>query len=175
MSTSSSSSLRFDAGPSPVRAALEERLERGELDLPMLPRTAHRVLEVAEDEGADAKALAALVEQDPTMAARLLRTANSAAYAPEEPIVSLQQAVARLGLQTVRAIAFASAAQGSVFRSSDGARRVERLWRHSAAAACLGTCDRPHAPPQRRGRVPLHAAARRRQAGRVHGRELARA
>jgi putative nucleotidyltransferase with HDIG domain len=127
--------MQSDVGPSPLRVALEERLEHGELDLPMLPQTAQRVLEVAQRDDVNASTLAQLIEQDPTMAARLLRVSNSSAYAPQEPIVSLQQAVARLGLQTVRAIAFASAAQSTLFTSEFGALRIAGLWRHSAAAA----------------------------------------
>jgi len=56
----------------------------------MLPLVATEVMSLARSANANAAQLAALVHKDPSLAARLLRVANPAAYASATPIVSLQ-------------------------------------------------------------------------------------
>jgi len=122
------------AVPADLRSELERRIAGDELDLPLLPTVATQVLELAGDESVDAKSLADLVESDPSLAGNVLRVANSAVYAPVEPIVSLHQAVSRLGLRTVGDIAVSVAVQGRVFRAPGHEDVLAALWRHAAAA-----------------------------------------
>lgn len=117
-----------------LRALLVEKLTRDELELPLLPDTASQVLQVCGEQSADARKLAELIQRDPALAAHVLRIANSAAYCPSEPIVSLQQAVARLGFAAMCGIAIAIAMQGKVFAVPGQEVRVKALWRHSTLA-----------------------------------------
>jgi len=113
---------------------LERHLEL-QVELPVLPDVATRVLALCEDEKSDARALEAVLERDPSLAAHVLRVANSAAYAPKEPIVSLQQAVSRLGLPSIRTIALGISLQGRVFQMPGHQSRVRSIWMHCAVAA----------------------------------------
>jgi len=113
---------------------LEERL-RQKLELPVLPDTAARVLALCHDERSDLRELAQLVQRDQTLAAHVLRVSNSVAYAPKQPIVSLQQALGRLGLATVSDIAIAVAMKQRVFQVPGYEERMRGLWRHSALTA----------------------------------------
>jgi putative nucleotidyltransferase with HDIG domain len=120
--------------PDPIRAALQKRIAR-ELDIPLLPDTAARVLSASQDEDSDLQELADLISHDQSLAMHVLRIANSAAYAPREPIASLQQAIQRLGVRTLRAIAVAVSVKGRVFDVPGHHVRVRALWMHAAAAA----------------------------------------
>lgn len=122
------------AVPTDLRDELVRRIEANELELPLLPTIATQVLELAGDESVDAKSLADLVESDPSLAGNVLRVANSAVYAPVEPIVSLHQAVGRLGLRTVGDIAVSVAVQGRVFHAPGHEDVLADLWRHAALA-----------------------------------------
>lgn len=113
---------------------LVERLESDKLDLPLLPDTATQVLEMANGDTADASDLARVLERDPSLAGHVLRVANSAVYAPNEEIVSLQQAVGRLGMRTVSEIAIAVALKGRAFDVKGYENRVKKLWVHSATS-----------------------------------------
>lgn len=129
--------LPGDASPAlPAWLALElEQALAGKLELPVLPDTAARVLALCHDERSDLRELAQLVQRDQTLAAHVLRVSNSVAYAPKQPIVSLQQALGRLGLSTVSDIAIAVAMKQRVFQVPGHEARMRELWRHSALTA----------------------------------------
>jgi putative nucleotidyltransferase with HDIG domain len=120
--------------PEWLRAALGERL-RGKLALPLLPDAAARVFALCHDERSDLRELATLVQRDQTLAAHVLRVANSVAYAPKTPIVTLQAALGRLGLATVSDIAIAVAMKQCVYTVPGHELRMRALWRHSAISA----------------------------------------
>jgi HD-like signal output (HDOD) protein len=119
-----------------LRAWLEHRLEN-ELDLPLLPEAASRVVELCEDPDTEVGDVQLALERDPSLASNFLRIANSALYAGRERVVSLRQAVARLGLATTRTIALAESTRGRVFQVAGHETRVRALWRHSVVAAAF--------------------------------------
>lgn len=119
---------------SPWREALGERLEGGDYDLPMLPRVATEVVRVASGNDGDAARLSGLIHQDPALAGAVLRVSNSPAYLPRTPIVSLQQAVTRLGFVALGEIALAASLQSGVFRVGRHEGELQRLWRHAIAS-----------------------------------------
>lgn len=116
---------------------LERHLE-ADVELPILPEASARILSMCEDEKTDAKAIEAVLERDPSLASHVLRIANSSAFAPKEPIVSLQQAVSRLGLGAMRNIVLALSLQGRVFQVSGHQARVRSIWIHCTVAAAFG-------------------------------------
>ena len=121
----------------PLRAALAERLASGEVKLPLLPRVASQVVALVGSATVDANRLAELIHRDPALAGHVLRIANSPAYMPRMPIVSLQQAVARLGFGIVTEIAFAASIQGGVFRVPGYEPVLQQLWRHALASGAF--------------------------------------
>lgn len=120
--------------PAEVRSWLEEQLVR-ELELPMLPEAAARVISLCDDEDADARALESVLERDPSLTACVLKVANSSLYASKEPIVSLQHAVSRLGLATVRNLALTASLRGRIFDVPGHAETVAGIWEHCALSA----------------------------------------
>jgi HD-like signal output (HDOD) protein len=114
-----------------LHGELIERIDSGSLDLPLLSDTAAKVMELCGDASCDARRLAELIQRDQGLAGHVLRVANSAAYAPTERIVSLQQAVSRMGLTAMRDIALAIAIRGKVFiarRAPPRGRRRSRAY-----------------------------------------------
>jgi HD-like signal output (HDOD) protein len=100
-------------------------------DLPSLPEVVRRLEITATDPRSDAKALAAVLQTDPAMAARVLKVANSAYYgAASQQIASVPQAVARLGFKEVRKLCIAIAAMRMFVRASENIDHYE-FWRHS--------------------------------------------
>jgi putative nucleotidyltransferase with HDIG domain len=101
-----------------------------------MPATAARVIAACRDERSDAEELAALIERDPSLASHVLRVANSAGIAPRMPILSLPQAIGRVGLAAVSDVTLAVALRERVFAVPGHQARLRDLWRHSAATAC---------------------------------------
>ena len=121
----------------PLRAAVAHRLATGQLSLPMLPRVASQVVALVGSPTTDANRLSELIHRDPALAGQVLRIANSPAYMPRMPIVSLQQAVSRLGLNVVSEIAFAASLQSGVFRVPGYESVLNQLWRHALASGAF--------------------------------------
>jgi putative nucleotidyltransferase with HDIG domain len=129
--------LEATGGGDALRAAVAHRLATGELTLPLLPRVASQVVTLVGSAKADANRLAELIHRDPALAGQVLRIANSPAYMPRMPIVSLQQAVSRLGLNAVTEIAFAASVQSGVFRVPGYESVLNQLWRHALASGAF--------------------------------------
>lgn len=117
-----------------VRAALESRIEQGSLELPLLPAGVAQILELCRSSNSSAAELSSAIHKDPALAGHVLRVANSPAYSPGSPIVSLQQAIGRLGQRAISEIAISVSVKSAIF--DVGAYRVEmaQLWKHAAAA-----------------------------------------
>lgn len=114
---------------------LEAHFADGELELPLLPTYATQVVALCSDPDSDARSLAQLLQRDPALAAHVLSIANSAALGSREPIVSLQQAIARLGVRTLANVALSVAVKTKIFKAGRHLDRVQQLWRHSAHSA----------------------------------------
>lgn len=121
-----------------VRSLLVDRIEKGELRLPLLPQVAHQVMTLTNDPDSDVTRLASLIQQDQALAGQILSVANSPAYMPRSPIVSLQQAVAWLGMKHLADMALMVSIQSGVFRVQGFEAEVKALWRHALATGLFG-------------------------------------
>lgn len=92
-----------------------------------------KLYEVLEQGGAED--IARVLEADPGLAARLLRLANSAFYAPPQ-VASVQEAVVRAGTLDVAALVLAIEVM-RIFRGVPEARfSLRSFWEHSLWTAC---------------------------------------
>jgi HD-like signal output (HDOD) protein len=114
---------------------LRARIDSCQLELPPLPHVAQQALAMAADERSNAAALSRLIHQDQALAGHVLRIANSAAFAGRMPIVSLQHAIAHLGLAFLSGVVVAVSVRGSLFRLPGLDEQVRYLWRHSLLSA----------------------------------------
>lgn len=121
-------------GSSSLRKRFLKHIEEGKLVLPLLPDTAASVISLCGDDDCDAERLAALIQRDVSLAGHVLHISNSAAFAPTEPIVSLTQAVSRLGFSAMCGIAIGVAVQGKMFKIKGHEELLKQLWAHCAAA-----------------------------------------
>jgi putative nucleotidyltransferase with HDIG domain len=121
--------------PRAVRAELEARLAAGSLELPLLPGVAMEVTSVAAKEDVDVRTIADMLKRDPALSAHVLRIVNSPLYSPRAPIVSLQQAVARVGASKIREIALVIACRTGVFKAKGYEREIDEVFKHSIACA----------------------------------------
>lgn len=114
---------------------LETRVAAGELDIPVLPEAAREVMNACNREDCDMRDLAAIVRRDPALAAHFLRLANSSVFGGRTSIVSLPQALARLGVSQTRQIALLVTCQARAFICKTRKTAAQQLRRHSVATA----------------------------------------
>lgn len=92
---------------------------------------------MAIDQDVEIEALATVIEQDPALTAKVLGVANSAYYAPRQPIVTIKQAIIQvLGLRMVGNLAIGITLNGVM--SNAGCERFDmaRYW-----VTALGTAE----------------------------------
>ncbi len=118
----------FESTPERVEKVLEHLA-----DLPSLPATTHRLLDVVSDDRLH-KECAELVATDQGLTAKVLRLANCAFFYLQEPVASLTHACALLGTRTLRSLVRSVSTDGFYERSA-GPLDAMRYWRHSLAVA----------------------------------------
>lgn len=118
-----------------VRATLA-RIDSQPHYLPRRPLVLPQLMRSVNDPDGSARAVAAIIQRDPALAAHLLRVANSAYYRTQpRPVASLERAVAMVGTDGLRRIVAAALMQpvmgggGDVF-----ARASATAWDHALLA-----------------------------------------
>ncbi|MGH1486311.1 MAG: HDOD domain-containing protein [Cellvibrionaceae bacterium] len=114
---------------------LKEAIEQGKIDVPVLPEVAHKVMALTQDPESDASQLAAIIQTDPTMGGHVMRIANSAAYTPNSNLVSIQQAIARLGMVEISNIALSTSMNSKMFNAPGYDTHIAIIWKHALATA----------------------------------------
>lgn len=110
-----------------------ERFFGGHASLPVMPEVGRKLLRSLDDDSVSLGQIAELIGKDSTLAAKVLRLANSARYSPSHTISTLQDAAMALGLETLRNLAMA-ASISATFPEVKGLDR-QRFWRHSVRTA----------------------------------------
>jgi HD-like signal output (HDOD) protein len=102
---------------------------------PTLPDVALELLRVARDDHMSISRIVGVLEKDAILTGRVLRLVQSPLYAGMTPVKSLQQAVVRLGLSTLRDAVMEVALNTSVFRCNEYRDRMQSVQLHSRATA----------------------------------------
>lgn len=108
-----------------------EKLVQRIREVSTLPHIVARVIEVANNPNTSAIDLAEIIESDPSLAARVLRTVNSAAYGLRNRVNTIVKAICYLGFMEVRKIAI-TASVSNLFQTEQmqGPYDRRRLWKH---------------------------------------------
>ena len=103
-------------------------------DIPTLPASVLRVMQMIEDPFCSSSDLAKVIQADPAMAAKVLKLANSSYYGFRQKIGNIPQAVTLLGFATLKNTLLA-AAVFDMFRVASTGFDLPALWTHSVTAA----------------------------------------
>jgi putative nucleotidyltransferase with HDIG domain len=105
-------------------------------DLPSIPEVARQLMMAVNRETTTGRELASLIGRDQSLAAKLLRLANSAFFGLQRTVTDLGQAVTLLGFGHVRDLVMTLSLWGSI---GDGdpttTKRRKPLWIHCASVA----------------------------------------
>lgn len=103
-------------------------------DLPTTPSTYLDITEELESPSGDIRSVAAILGKDPTLAAKVLKVANSGCFCFPRRITELHDAVSLLGIEMVQALAL-------TVRLFDALPipgiSLDRLWRHCVTVGAL--------------------------------------
>lgn len=124
-----------DPLPTDAEEWLEDILELGQIQVPVLDAVASRLLQLCLDSESDLRQIASELALDPSLTAEVLRLANSAAFGTRVAITTIDRAVAQLGSVRIRDIALVVACKDNVFTAGEFAGLMKELYRHSVATA----------------------------------------
>ncbi|MCL2879605.1 MAG: HDOD domain-containing protein, partial [Treponema sp.] len=115
---------------------LNGRIEEYIGNMPSLPTTVAKVLEVCNNPHTSPADLNHVISLDPVLVGRVLKLINSAYYGLGQHVTNLVRAIIMLGLNTVKNLALSSAVMGNLKtgKNSQGLD-MEGFWRHSL---CVG-------------------------------------
>jgi len=116
---------------------IEQRLVVAIERMPAFPRSVQRLLELTRDINVEPRAIVDVLEKDPVMAGRILRTVNSAFYGLSRKVASLSHAVVLLGLNTVKNMALAIASAGMLPARNGAGFDTAAYLQHSLGVASL--------------------------------------
>ena len=119
---------------------LDRSLAENSLELPSLPEVALKIRKALADENVSVTEISRLIGSDPALAARILKTSNSALfYRGSKPITSVHAAVSQLGHRMVRNVALSFAAQQVFigYGSQQLRNYLTQIWQHSVHVAAL--------------------------------------
>ncbi|WP_269619241.1 HDOD domain-containing protein [Zhongshania sp. BJYM1] len=129
-----------------VRLDLLEAIENDSIVLPTLPEVALEIREAASDPDVNVGMLANIIENDSSIATRILRIANSSLLRGFQPIPDVKSAIGRIGLGYTSTLVTTLAMQ-QIFLSTKEAlnQRMRAIWMHSTdVAAICNTLARSH-------------------------------
>ncbi len=116
------------------RNTILERLSRIE-EAPTMLTIALEIDRLSRNSDTSANQISSIIRLDPALTGKVLKIANSAVYASRQRIVSLQQAIARLGFSEIRRITISIAVINSF---KNFFVDYEKFWIHSISTAYLG-------------------------------------
>lgn len=120
---------------SEIAVQIEARLQARRLTVPVLPGVAAMVLAVINDPAADIHSLADAIRRDQSLAGHVVKYANAPLLRAGSPVLTVGQAIARLGMRTVGDIVFAACIGPRLFHAPLYAARIQRIWQESLATA----------------------------------------
>ena len=107
------------------------------LELPMLPDSMSKLLQLCNDPGSSPAILADCVRREAAVSAHVLRVANSALFGGTSTVGSIQQALARIGVGRLREIVLMISCKGRAFRAPGFETQMRESHQISLAAAVI--------------------------------------
>lgn len=120
---------------------LARDLKDDRLELPAFPDAVLRIQHALQSPDTGVNDIVTIVQSDAALAARILKTANSAAFRrSDKEITDLRSAIARMGLSMVRTTAIAFAMRQLKIKdtySTAGRVEIENIWHDSIKIAAI--------------------------------------
>ncbi len=111
--------------------------------LPALPLVVQELLQSMGRDDVDVAEIARKIALDPGLTARALRLANSSFYGLANQVNTMQEAIAVLGLRTIRSVVTTAALLGAFVTDPNSSFNINAFWRHALGVAL---CARELAP-----------------------------
>ncbi|MBN2544400.1 MAG: HDOD domain-containing protein [Spirochaetes bacterium] len=114
------------------------RLNRFIQNMPPLPITVSKILEITKNPNVSAQELNNIISIDPVLTGRILKLINSAYYSLPNQITSIVRAIVMLGINTVKNLALSTSIVNTINKKENfNALDMDGFWRHSICVGVL--------------------------------------
>jgi HD-like signal output (HDOD) protein len=129
-----------DLDENPLYAEIHADLVTDRLVIPSMPEVAIKIRRMVEEEAAPLQAVAKLINADPAISAKIVKSANGSLYHGQPPVANSVQAIARLGLNTTKHLVVSFVLR-NLFQEKITTELlnhcVRDLWSHSVEVAAI--------------------------------------
>jgi HD-like signal output (HDOD) protein len=111
---------------------------KGQLELPNFPDVALQIRRAVSDPDIGVTEVSQIVQADPVLTARMMQVANSPLYRGWKDVLTVRDAVSRLGLESTRTLATTLALK-QLFKAKSAMikRRMQSMYQHSAYVSAI--------------------------------------
>lgn len=122
-----------------MQAPVLEQIHNAD-NLPSLPMVVIDILNLTKNPNTSLEQISNVVQNDPVLVARILKMVNSSMFGVARKVTSIKQAVALLGLRSVKILALSFSLVDLIEPDQDSKCHFdfENYWRHSLTAAVAG-------------------------------------
>jgi putative nucleotidyltransferase with HDIG domain len=124
----------------PLYAEIYEDLINDRLAVPSMPEVAIKIRRMIEFEDAPIPKLAQVIQTDPAVSAKLIKSANGSLYHGQPPVETCARAISRLGLNTTKHLVVSFVLR-NLFQEKITTEllnhRARDLWNHSVEVAAI--------------------------------------
>ncbi|MGB0767308.1 MAG: HDOD domain-containing protein, partial [Phycisphaeraceae bacterium] len=115
-----------------MEISLERVLSHG--SVPTLPVVAVQLLEMTSNPDVELKEIADLIQSDPGLSSKVLKTVNSSFYGLPKPCPSIERAIVILGLKAIKSLVLGFS-MVNLTRDMDEGIDLDAFWKHTIIAA----------------------------------------
>lgn len=105
--------------------------------IPMLPKIAQKLLHMLYNPQTNFNKIATLIENDPFISAKLLQISNSPYYRSRNNVLTINDAISRLGLDELKRIVIIIALSPVLIKKGNYRSLFIEFWKHSVASALI--------------------------------------
>ncbi|MFV1984342.1 MAG: HDOD domain-containing protein [Thiohalomonadales bacterium] len=128
------------SGVEQLTQRINTEFEAGRINLPLLPEIALRVRKAVNNEDTSIRDLAALIQTDASITARIIQISNSPLYKTASKATDCNSAISKLGMKTTRDIVTCLVIH-NMFSSSHVLirKKLEKIWKESSYVAAISS------------------------------------
>ncbi len=116
--------------------AIVQKVKSGKIELPVLPNVINEIQKVIKSPIATTEDLSRVIEKDAVISLKLIATSNSSLYRGAKKVLTVREAVPRLGLKQTQSVVNAIANRGLYqAKHEEFGSLMEKLWTHALASA----------------------------------------
>jgi len=114
-------------------------IKSNNLDIPVLPEIANKIIALSNDKNSGFSDYADVVSNDPLIALKVIKLANSPMYRGLRDVSDISLAMSRLGVDGIKELVLTDSLNSIVFKNIEFKKHIDKIWKDSILMALLSS------------------------------------